>query len=73
MSDVLIRDLPEMVLEAIGARAARLGISRSEYMRRLLARDAAAGRLDVTVADLRWFADAFVGIDGPALNDEAWT
>jgi antitoxin component of RelBE/YafQ-DinJ toxin-antitoxin module len=38
MSDMLIRDVPEDVLIAIDANAARLGLSRSEYVRRELAR-----------------------------------
>lgn len=36
MSGVLIRDIPEDVLAAIDARAARLRLSRNEYLRRLL-------------------------------------
>ena len=32
MTDVLIRDVPEEVIAAIDARAARLGVSRSEYV-----------------------------------------
>jgi hypothetical protein len=31
VSDVLIRDVPEEVIEAIDARAAALGLSRNEY------------------------------------------
>ena len=41
VSDILIRDVPGDVLSAIDSRAARLGISRSEYVRRRLAQDAA--------------------------------
>ena len=37
MTDVLIRDVPEEVIAAIDAHAARLGVSRSEYVRRRLA------------------------------------
>ena len=44
MPDVLIRDIPEAVLAGVDARAARLGISRVEYIRRRLAADAAASR-----------------------------
>ena len=42
MSDVLIRDIPDEVLSAIDAKAAKLGISRAEYVRPRLAQDATA-------------------------------
>ena len=42
MTDVLVRDVPDDVLAAIDTRAAHLGLSRSEYVRRRLAQDAAA-------------------------------
>ena len=56
MPDMLIRDLPEEVVAALDARAARLGISRSEYVRRRLAQDAAASGAPVSVDDLVRFA-----------------
>lgn len=40
MSDVLIRDIPDDVLASLDAIAARLGLSRTEYIRRRLAQDA---------------------------------
>ncbi len=52
MPDVLIRDLPEDVVAAIEANAQRLGISRNEYLRRLLAIEARP-RATVTVADIK--------------------
>ena len=48
MTDVLIRDVPEDVLSGIDARAADMGLSRVEYIRRRLAQDARAARLNVT-------------------------
>lgn len=41
MADVLIRDIPEDVLAEVDAHAARLGLSRAEYIRRRLTADAA--------------------------------
>ncbi len=41
MADVLVRDVPEEVLAGVDAHAARLGLSRVEYIRRRLAADAA--------------------------------
>ena len=60
MSDVLIRDIPDEVLTVIDAKAARLGISRVEYLRRRLAQDAVAGT--VTAMDLRRFGEAFADL-----------
>ena len=50
MADVLIRDIPENVLAAIDVAARRLGLSRSEYLRRRLT--ALAGEGPVTTEDL---------------------
>jgi hypothetical protein len=72
MSDLLIRDVPEDVLAAIDARASRLGLSRSEYLRRRLAQDAAASEGKVGVEDLARFADQFADLADPAVMDEAW-
>jgi hypothetical protein len=41
MADVLVRDVPEEVLAGVDAHAARLGLSRVEFIRRRLAADAA--------------------------------
>ena len=41
MADLLVRDVPDDVVAALDAHAARLGLSRSEYVRRRLAQDAA--------------------------------
>lgn len=72
MSDLLIRNIPEDVLTAIDARAARLGLSRSEYLRRRLAQDAAASDGPVEVADLERFAVIFADLTDPAVMDQAW-
>ena len=39
MTDILIRDVPEDVIAAIDIKAQRLGLSRTEYLRRTLARE----------------------------------
>lgn len=72
MSDVLIRDVPNEVLAAIDARAARLGISRTEYLRRRLAQDAGGGT-PVTAAQLRAFGDAFGDLGDETVMSGAWT
>jgi hypothetical protein len=72
MSDVLIRDIPDQVLAAVDAHAARLGISRSEYIRRRLAQDAARTTPAVSSKDLRHFAEAFADLAEPSVMDRAW-
>jgi hypothetical protein len=72
MSDVLIRDIPEEVLAAIDAHAMRLAVSRSEYIRRRLAQDAAAPVVAVSVDDLRSFAEDFVDLSDATVMVQAW-
>jgi hypothetical protein len=72
MSDVLIRDVPDEVLAALDALAARMGLSRTEYIRRRLAQDAQVARSPVTIADLRRFGEAVPGLGDAELMREAW-
>ena len=72
MSDVLIRDIPEEVLAGLDAHAARLGLSRSEYIRRRLAQDASATTVAVSVADLQRFADQFTDLTDATVMGAAW-
>ena len=72
MADVLIRDLSEAVLAGVDAHAARLGISRVEYIRRRLAADAASEAASVSIRDLRRFADKFADLADESVMDAAW-
>jgi plasmid stability protein len=72
MSDVLIRDIPDDVLAALDQRAARLGLSRTEYIRRRLAQDARTAPTSVTADDWRQFADTYRDLADPAVTDRAW-
>lgn len=72
MKDVLVRDVPDEVVALLDARAARLGLSRSEYLRRRLAQDAVAAR-SASVADLRRFAETFTDLSDPDVMRSAWT
>ena len=72
MTDLLIRDVPDDVLAAIDAKAQRLGVSRSEYLRRALARERAVADVDVTVDDLERFGDAFADLADEDVMREAW-
>jgi hypothetical protein len=72
MADVLVRDVPEEVVAALDAHATRLGLSRSEYVRRRLAQDAALLPGGVTLDDLRSFADSFGDLADPDVMSGAW-
>ncbi len=72
MADVLVRDVPEGVLAGVDAHAARLGLSRVEYIRRRLAADAATSADAVSAADLRSFAEAAEDLTDPQVMGSAW-
>lgn len=72
MADVLIRDVPEVVLAGVDAHAARLGLSRVEYIRRRLASDAATSNAHVSSQDLRTFAGTFPDLADHEVMDAAW-
>jgi plasmid stability protein len=71
MADLLIRDVPDEVVARVDARASRLGLSRSEYVRRRLAQDVVAGQA-VTADDLARFADMFGDLADPDVMTQAW-
>ncbi len=72
MGDVLVRDVPDDVLAALDARAARLGLSRSEYLRRLLSQAAATSQSAVSLDDLSRFAEDFGDLADPQVMSQAW-
>lgn len=72
MTDLLIRDVPDDVLAAIDAKAQRLGVSRSEYLRRTLTRERAIADADVTVDDLERFGDTFADLADDDVMRRAW-
>ena len=72
MTDVLIRDVPDDVIAALDARAGRLGLSRSEYVRRRLAQDAAMSSFPVSVQDLARFTEVFGDLADPDVMSRAW-
>lgn len=73
MPDILIRDVPADDLVRIDAHAARLGVSRTEYLRRRLHQDAARPAAPVTADDLRAFATRFRDLDDPEIMSRAWS
>ncbi len=72
MTDMLIRDVPDEVIAALDEHAARLGLSRSEYVRRRLAQDAATPGSPVSVQDLARFANVFSDLADPEVMSRAW-
>jgi hypothetical protein len=72
MTDVLIRDVPDDVIAALDAHAGRLGLSRSEYVRRRLAQDAARPGSPVSVEDLARFTEVFGDLADPDVMSRAW-
>jgi Ribbon-helix-helix protein, copG family len=56
---ILIRDVPDDVVAALEAHARRLGLSRTEYVRRRLAQDAAVSDSPVSAGDLARSGDTF--------------
>jgi plasmid stability protein len=72
MADVLVRNVPEDVLAGVDAHAARLGLSRVEYIRRRLAADAATTAEEVSTGDLRSFADLAADLADPQVMGAAW-
>jgi Ribbon-helix-helix protein, copG family len=71
VADLLVRDVPDDVLAAIDEKARRLGLSRAEYLRRVLTRERTTSE-DVTGSDLRRFAVTFADLGNPEIMRRAW-
>jgi Ribbon-helix-helix protein, copG family len=71
--DILIRDVPAEDLARIDAQAARLGLSRTEYLRRRLRQEAARAAAPVTAADLVHFSERFADLADPEVMRRAWS
>lgn len=74
MADILIRDVPDDVVAALDSQAQRAGLSRSEYLRRLLSgQRSASSTAAVTVEDLARFGETFVDLADPDVMGGAWS
>jgi hypothetical protein len=71
MADILIPDVPDDAIAAIDIKAQRLGFSRADYLRRVLARERDAQPVQVTVANLASFAETFAELDDPDVMSRA--
>ncbi len=73
MTDILIRDIPDEVIAAIDARAKRVGLSRTEYLRRTLERERAGVSGPITLEHLEKVATLTVDLDDRDVMSNAWT
>ena len=73
MADILIRDVPDEVVSALDARAKRLGLSRTEFLRRTLKRESSIRpERMTTIEDLRWFSETFKDLKDEEIMRRAW-
>ena len=73
VADILIRGVPETVVSAIDSKAASVGLSRVEYLRRVLLREQADPSGEVTIESLERFADMFSDLTRPDVMADAWS
>ncbi|MBA3309624.1 MAG: ribbon-helix-helix protein, CopG family [Nocardioidaceae bacterium] len=73
MPDVLIRNFPAEDLALLDEHAARLGISRTEHLRRQLQQVARRTVTAVTAADLVAFAQSIPDLADDDVMTDAWS
>jgi hypothetical protein len=73
MPDILIRNISPEDLAMIDDNAVRLGISRSEYLRRTIEQEARRSKRKVTVQDLKDFAERYADLDDEEIMRGAWS
>lgn len=73
MTDILIRDIPDDVIAAIDARAKRVGLSRTEYLRRTLERERAGTAGPVSLDHFQRLASLATDLDDPDVMSNAWS
>ncbi|MFE3228982.1 ribbon-helix-helix protein, CopG family [Nocardia sp. NPDC059228] len=72
MTDILIRDVPEPVIEEIDRQAREMGVSRSEFLRRWLNRDFRPA-VPVTTSDLTRLSGLTQDLNNPEVMGHAWS
>jgi len=73
MADILIRDIPDEVIAAIDARAKRVGLSRTEYLRRTLERERSSLSVPITLEHFEKFVKLTIDLDDRDVMSNAWT
>jgi hypothetical protein len=72
VADIMIRDVPPEIVAALDARARRLGLSRTEHLKRLLLQAAVRPIKPVTQAGLDRFGDTVADLADPDVMAKAW-
>lgn len=72
MTDLLIRDLAPEVMVALENKAALLGFSRAEYVRRILAREVRTGTESVTEQHLASILELLPDLANKEVMENAW-
>ncbi len=72
MTDILIRNVPDDVLAAIDAKAKRVGLSRTEYLRRALERERVVGT-ELSAEQLARATLLAQDLDDPDVMQGAWS
>jgi hypothetical protein len=73
MPDILIRDIPPEDVAAVERHAAAEGISRAEYLRRIIHSEAARTASQVTVADFARFSALGSDLADDEVRKKAWS
>ncbi len=73
MTDILIRDVSDEVLAAIDAKAKRVGLSRTAYLRRALERERVQDSGPVTIDQLERMSRLAADLDDPGVMSDAWS
>jgi hypothetical protein len=73
MPDVLIRNFPAEDLALLDEHAARLGISRTDYLRRRLQQEARRVTKRVTAADLMALSRSIPDLGNDDVMTDAWS
>jgi hypothetical protein len=72
MANILIRNVPDDDLARLDRAAERQGLSRSDYLRRLIAGQPDVPARKLELADLRKFAAATADLHDPDVMRGAW-
>jgi plasmid stability protein len=73
MTNILIRGIPDEVIAAIDARAKRIGLSRTEYLRRTLERERVGSVGPITLDHFHRVASLAADLDDPDVMANAWS
>jgi hypothetical protein len=73
VTDILIRDVPDEIISAIDAKAKRLGLSRTAYLRRTLEREGNESEAPVTLDRLARFATLAADLGDSDVMSKAWS